>query len=333
MQHNVIGSDIRTQVRALAENYRSIHACLDLDRVARQHAQVPKLATLPDDFGAVADGGRGDSYIIAQRSTRTRAKGITQLVDIITGHSRASSDIVLDLLGGDGLVERVLSSVGRDTLLIVTCDASPFMVQTAWERGIPAVLQRAESSVFRTGSVGGVLLAYGTHHIPVPLRQTVVDEAFRVIQLGGVFVLHDFLAGSPVDTWFTKVVDVYAATGHDYAHFDRDLTKSYLDSAGFVDVEVRLMDDPFVVRGRTEDEAELGLGRYLVDMYGLVGLIEESGPEGAYKLAFELACEIFQYERPGGERHEVRGKYDDPTRSWSMTMPREALVVFGRKPA
>ncbi|MEU7161559.1 class I SAM-dependent methyltransferase [Streptomyces chrestomyceticus] len=87
------------------------------------------------------------------------------------------------------------------------------MAEQAWARGIPAVRQRAESLLFRDASVGGVLLAYGSHYIPVAQRGAVVQEAFQVLQPGGVFVLHDFLTDSPVDVWFRKVVDVYAAIG------------------------------------------------------------------------------------------------------------------------
>ncbi|MFJ3084597.1 class I SAM-dependent methyltransferase [Streptomyces halstedii] len=328
-----MGSDIHGQVRALEEKYPDIYACVDPARVAAQQGQAAAgTSAVPDDFGASSVGGRGESYVVAQQSTRTRAQGIGRLMDIVTGHSRAESKVLIDLLGGDGLVNRVVTLLERDELQIVTCDASPFMVQEAWAQGIPALLQRAESMLFRTGSVGAVMLAYGSHHIPRALRRTVAEEAFRVVQPGGVFVLHDFLAGSPVDTWFSKVVDVYAATGHDLPHFERDETLGYLSDAGFADVELVLMDDPFIVWGLTEEGAELELGRYLVDMYGLVGLVQELGEQGAYRRAFELASDIFRYEGSDGRYDAVRAQYDEVTATWSMTMPRQALVVFGRKP-
>ncbi|MFF3272715.1 class I SAM-dependent methyltransferase [Streptomyces chrestomyceticus] len=176
------------------------------------------------------------------------------------------------MLGGDGLVSRVAALTGRTDTVVATCDASPFMVEQAWARGIPAVRQRAESLLFRDASVGGVLLAYGSHHVPVAQRGTVAQEAFRVLQPGGVFVLHDFLTDSPVDVWFRKVVDVYAATGHDHPHFARDEAAGYLRSAGFEEVGTRLMDDSFVVTGATKEAAQEELGRYMADMYGLAKL-------------------------------------------------------------
>ncbi|GGY37587.1 class I SAM-dependent methyltransferase [Streptomyces djakartensis] len=286
-----------------------------------------------DDFGDTGSGGRGESYVVAQRSTRTRARGINQLVDLVTGNSRAASRILVDLLGGDGLVSRVVALTGRDDAVIATCDASPFMVEQAWASGIPALRQRAESLLFRDESVGGVLLAYGSHHIPVAERGTVAEEAFRVLQPGGIFVLHDFLTDSPVDVWFRKVVDVYAATGHDYPHFERDEAVSCLGSAGFEDVVPVLMDDSFVVSGATKEQAELELGRYMADMYGLEKLYDELGAQDTHRRTFELVCDIFRYEDVAGAYREVQASFDESRSVWTVTMPREALVVSGRKPA
>jgi SAM-dependent methyltransferase len=331
-KRTVNGRDIRGQARALVERYPQLRDRVDPSRVERQLGVAAEDVVHRDDFGSSAEGGRGQSYVVAQRSAHTRAHGIDQLARLFTVRSRAESDVVLDLLGGDGLVARVLALTGRTAPLVITCDASPFMVEEAWARGIPALLQRAESLLFHTESVGGVLLAYGTHHIPEADRRRVADEAFRVIEPGGVFVLHDFLAGSPVDTWFAKVVDVYAATGHDHPHFQYEETESLLTSAGFAEVELLLMDDPFLVTGPTRKQAELELGRYLVDMYGLVTLVDEYGPEGAGRRAFELACDIFQYERPEPDRRAVCAEHDAERDRWKVTMPREALVCVGRKP-
>ncbi|MEU7004581.1 methyltransferase domain-containing protein [Nonomuraea sp. NPDC046570] len=325
----MIGSDVRALVAALKENHPHIYACVDLDRVEQLNETT---ATSTDDFGAASAGGRGDSYIVAQQATLTRAHGVQELVGIITRHGRADSDMVLDLLGGDGLINRVRTSLGHERPLIVTCDASPFMVEAALALGIPAVLQRAEASLFRTSSVGGVLLAYGTHHIGRESRQTVADEAFRVIQPGGVFVLHDFATGSPVDTWFGKVVDAYSATGHRYDHFERDEIASYLHQAGFADVNVITMEDPFQIWGNTADQAEQEMGRYLVNMYGLVKLEAEFGPQEAGRRAMELGRDIFRYAEPDGTFVEAQTEYDETRQMWSTTLPRRALVGYGTKP-
>lgn len=325
----MIGSDIGAQVRSLRDSYPDIYSCLDLERVAEQCGKNSGPATSFDEFGA---DGRGGSYIVAQQSAGARASGIRRLVDIFTQHCRAESRILIDLLGGDGLVSRVVSTFGPDRPLIVTCDASPFMVQAAWARDIPALLQRAEESIFRNESVGGVLLAYGTHHIPPADRQTVVAEAFRILQPGGVLVMHDFLEGSAMGSWFAKVVDAYSVTGHDHSHFASHEIDAHLHAAGFTEVTQLLIDDPFTAQATSREQAELNLGRYLFHMYGLVRLIDEAGTRTPYRRVFELAADIFQYEKPDGTACAMLAEYDRSRSMWSVTMPREAIVGFGRKP-
>ncbi len=180
----MIGTDMSAQVRAPAAEYPEIAACLDPARVAAQCHRDTERPSEQDDFGAADSGGRGESYVAAQRSVMTRARGIGRLLDLVAADRRAPSRLVLDLLGGDGLVSRVAALTGRTDTVVATCDASPFMVDQAWARGIPAVRQRAESLLFRDASVGGVLLAYGSHHVPVAQRGTVAQEAFRGLQPG-----------------------------------------------------------------------------------------------------------------------------------------------------
>jgi SAM-dependent methyltransferase len=328
----VIGADLQAQVRAIAERYPAIFDCIDRDRVRAQQGSESGMLGRSDDFGSSALGGRGESYVAAQRMTLTRAQGISELIGLIVRRCQARSPVLVDLLGGDGLVCRVVSTLSPGDTVVVTCDASPFMVEQAWSGGIPALLQRAESPLFRDESVGSVLLAYGSHHIPPGSRASVASQAYRILQPGGVFLIHDFLPGSPVATWFSKVVDAYSVTGHDYQHYDQDQAVSYLRSAGFTDVQAVAVDDAFTVTGATRDEAELALGRYLVEMYGLVKLVDEYGAEGSFRRAFDMAGDIFRYSEPVGALSRISVRYDRDRGEWSSTMPREAVAILGVKP-
>ncbi|SOD59509.1 Ubiquinone/menaquinone biosynthesis C-methylase UbiE [Streptomyces zhaozhouensis] len=328
----MIGTELHTQVEALETHAPAVHRLVDPARVARQAGREAGRARPADAFGAASGGGRGESYIAAQRALHTRRHGITQLLDLLTADHPAPSPVVLDLLGGDGLVAKVVAEWDEPRPTIVTCDASPFMVEAAWADGVPALRQRAEEMLFRDASVDGVLLAYGSHHLSREQRGAAAREAFRVLGAGGAFVLHDFLTGSPMDTWFAKVVDAYSRTGHDHEHFDRAETEGYLRDAGFADVRLTLLDDPFVATGASRREAELALGAYLVNMYGLVELVAEHGERTAHARAFELAADIFRYERPDGGTWEIRTVPDEERGTWTTTMPREALVAVGRRP-
>jgi len=238
---------------------------------------------------------------------------------------------VVDLLGGDGLVRRVCSLLGFSDLEIITCDASPLMVEAAWASGIPALLQRAERMLFRSESVDAVLLAYGTHHIDPGARLGVVEEAYRVLRSGGTFVLHDFLVGSPVDRWFSEIVDRYSLTGHKYAHFTRDEIREYLIKAGFGSVEVLEIDDPYMATGKDPKEAELRVGEYLVDMYGLRKAQENLGDAAAFRWAATQAKEMFRYPAEDGAMLESVTEYVEQMNAWRCTIPRRAIIGVAEK--
>ena len=181
-----LAADFAAQVEKLRRRYPAIHSKLDLGLVAEWQADLSTNPPLDrDDFGAT---GRGESYAQAQVSNeRAREVGIVRLLELmrhdLAGVRAAGNEsgpaTIADLLGGDGLVRRVGRAAGLTDLEIVTCDASPYMTRIAWELHGPALLQRAERHLFATGSLDGVLLAYGSHHVPPDLRSTVVAESYR----------------------------------------------------------------------------------------------------------------------------------------------------------
>ncbi|MEV5749482.1 class I SAM-dependent methyltransferase [Actinoallomurus sp. NPDC052308] len=332
----VPGNDLRAQIEQLRRHSPGVYRRIDLDRVESWEYERARNGAHRDDFDADTAGGRGSSYVRAQvLNVDARAYGIGRLMELMRPapgeQDTADRRTIVDLLGGNGLVRQVCARLGIPDVEVVTCDASPHMVQTAWAAGIPALLQRAERQLFQTESVDGVLLAYGSHHIPAEDRGVVAEDAYRVLRRGGTFLLHDFEAGSPMDTWFTTVVDPYSQTGHEFAHFTADEIQEYLIKAGFDTYEVVEIDDPYTAVGETPETAELNLGEYLVNMYGLCRIQESLGEQEAFRWALDRAKQIFQYDN--GDDEPLRGtlEYDSDLRSWRMTIPRKALVGVGRR--
>jgi SAM-dependent methyltransferase len=175
-----------------------------------------------------------------------------------------------------------------------------------------------------------VLIAYGSHHIAPADRAEVVHECYRVLRPDGVLVLHDFLVGSQMDEWFSKVVDPYSVTGHQFEHFTHDQICGYLSAAGFSVYEVIDMADPYVVSGATERDAELALGRYLLDMYGLAEIDSVWG-RYADRWVIERTKEIFRYLRESCKPHEFAAVFAASVGVWRSTIPRVAVVGVGRK--
>jgi SAM-dependent methyltransferase len=331
--HTVVVEDQRSQLLALQKTWPHVYALVDEERALGFEADEDR-----DDFGSAQQGGRGESYVAAQQACpEARITGIRALMGLVVGSPGGERPIVLDLLGGDGLLHRVCARPDMPDVTVMTCDASSFMVARAWAAGVPAVRQHAQRQIFRSGSVDGALLAYGSHHVPESERQAVADEAWRVLRPGGRFVLHDFAEGSPMAIWFQKVVDEESTTGHRYAHFTADWLRECLTRSGFHDVTTNWVFDPIVVTGTSEDEAQAAMGHYLVQMYGLDKLVRAHGEKGASIAAFELARAIFYWETPtafdGMESHvrECVVERLGPSK-WQCVLPRFSLVAVGTKP-
>lgn len=334
--HGVVTGDQRSQLRALRDTWPHVYALIDEERALSLADEERALGLAADgdrdDFGSAEQGGRGESYVAAQQAyPEARVTGIGQLMALVVGPAGADRPVVLDLLGGDGLLHRVCRRPDLPDATVVTCDAASFMVARAWAAGVPAVWQRAQRQVFRSGSVDGVLLAYGSHHVPEPERQDVTDEAWRVLRPGGRFVLHDFAEGSPTAVWFRDVVDRQSATGHRCAHFTADRMREGLVRSGFHSVTMNRVFDPIVVTGTSKRGARAALGRYLVQMYGLDKLVAAHGHEGASMVAFELARRIFRFDGMGDHVRECAVERLGPSQ-WRCILPRFALVAVGTKP-
>ncbi|MFJ6836729.1 class I SAM-dependent methyltransferase [Streptomyces sp. NPDC091209] len=324
-------ADMADHLNRLGRAAPDLHACVDPERARAWARRLARTADLKDDFGEDEDGGRGASYIRAQaRNLTARAQGIQHLLSLVPARADHRPAVVVDVLGGDGLLRRVANARRLTGLSLLTCDASPYMVRAAWAANCPALVQRADRLLMRDGSVDAVLVAYGSHHIAAEDRAELVHEAYRVLRPGGVLLLHDFLVGSPMDAWFRDVVDPYSRTGHAFDHFTREELWGYLTKAGFESGEVTEMADPYVATAATAPEAELELGRYLLDMYGLTG-IERRHPADAPRHTVELAKTIFRDERADGSLETYSVVYDTTARAWTCTMPRTAVLAIGRK--
>lgn len=283
--------------------------------------------------------GRGDSYREAQRQLGVRERGMRRLLELAMGGispQRVPAGFrLLDVLGGDGTVAKTVSwrwGVSPADSWILTADLSTRMVNQAAADGFPAICQPAQRMTLRDGMFDAVLIAYGTHHIPPADRVDVYREAGRVLKPGGRLVVHDFETGGPVDRWFSEVVHKYSTAGHDYTHFHRAELHRDLTAAGFADIAVQEVYDPFEVRADTATAARDQLCDYVFDMYGLVGLHAES-PDQTHRRdrTEELAATCLRYgpDSPA-EVAELTVRPDGADHL--AVLPRVALTGLGVKP-
>lgn len=203
--------------------------------------------------------------------------------------------------------------------LMVTNDLSPHMFTRAGAWGFPTREDaRRLSRTFHPGAFDGVLFAYGTHHIDD--MGTALAEGFAVVKPGGTVVAHDFFDEGPAGQWFHRIVDKRSKTGHDFPHIGPVQMATHLLRAGFRDVRLHEIQDPFLfVSAPGERRArELALG-YIMGMYGL----EQGFPNGVDELE-DAIREILTYPEVG-EVPAFAGDF--------VYIPRRAVVAVARRPA
>jgi SAM-dependent methyltransferase len=186
----------------------------------------------------------------------------------------SSSYKILDVLGGGGTVARFLSTLGTPTPTVITADLSQLMIGACRAKGLPYVRQSAARSLFRDNVLDGVLIAYGSQLLDQPTRQLAVSEAQRTLKPEHRLVLHAFEVGGHVARFFDEVVHPYSRTGHPHDHFTRAGILDHFTQAGFRDIRLFDMSDPFILHGRTPQDAKLNALRHLHGMYDLVKGVE-----------------------------------------------------------
>lgn len=312
-------------LRAIATLHPQLHSALDFGRPGAERA-LGLLAATSSEFDS-DHNGRGDSYRRAQQDALVRWTGIRTLLGLI---SPAPSALVLDVLGGDGTLARAAGSRTESLeskLAIVTSDLSGPMIDRALAQGLSAVRQAAEFLFLRDGSMHGVLLAYGTHHIGPEHRSAAVAEAVRVTRPGGRVVVHDFDDSSPMAAFFAQVVHAHAAGGHAYAHFSRAELATLFRDAG---LRARVLDlyDPLIVRAETAAGAKARMCRYVGDMYGVA---EHFASMGDVEAAWRLLERHFDHSsyRPGAD--VVRPAVYRQDGQFVAEVPRMAIVATAQK--
>jgi SAM-dependent methyltransferase len=318
----------------------ALYERLSLDRILANREIFRQIDSMSRTFEGSDKGGRGDSYRRTQvRYPMARAAAIKSLFCTLLPADGSSGPrkYILDVLGGNGTLTRTMRMVTPPEQMpeIFTGDIAGSMVTDALARGFPAVRQPAQSLLLADRTMDGVIFAYGTHHVPVSDRLTVLTEAHRVLRPGGRVLVHDFVENSPTARWYSEILDKYTTTGHDCVHFTQAGIRALLEAAGFTNVCVTKIYDPCTIWADHPDQAWTRLLAYLVDLFSLEGLRPKDGQasQDHWRMVREIISPYAEYltDDDAMDRQLDPIKIFHGNGRYAAELPRVALVATGDK--
>lgn len=151
---------------------------------------------------------------------------------------------VLDVACGTGRTLRMIRGALPKTSLFGT-DLSPAYLRKANQLlseipgELPQLLQaNAEELPYLDNYFHGISSVFLFHELPAIARQRVIEEAFRVLQPGGVFVICDSIQATDSPE-FKIMMENFPAIFHEpyYRHYTTDNLEERLEKAGFVNIQ------------------------------------------------------------------------------------------------
>ncbi|MGL6337646.1 MAG: class I SAM-dependent methyltransferase, partial [Waterburya sp.] len=152
---------------------------------------------------------------------------------------------VLDIACGTGRTLKMIRAALPKVSLCGT-DLSPAYLRKANQLlseipgELPQLLQaNAEKLPFLDNYFQGLTSVFLFHELPASARQEVINEAFRILQPGGVFVICDSMQAIDSPD-FQVMMNNFPAIFHEpyYRHYTTDNLEERLTTAGFTNIEV-----------------------------------------------------------------------------------------------
>ena len=185
-------------------------------------------------FGGSADAMR-------RRILAPLKQGLASFTDVSPRQIR-----VLDVACGTGRTLKAIRSTLPQASLFGT-DLSPTYLRKANELllqipgELPQLVQaNAEELPYLDNYFHAVTSVFLFHELPASARQNVINECFRVVKPGGIFIICDSIQLSDAPE-LQPIMENFSETFHEpyYRHYISDDLTERLKKAGFVDIEIQ----------------------------------------------------------------------------------------------
>jgi ubiquinone/menaquinone biosynthesis C-methylase UbiE len=162
---------------------------------------------------------------------------------------------ILDVACGTGRTLRQIRATFPQASLHGT-DLSPAYLRKANQLlsenpgELPQLLQaNAEALPYADEYFHGVSSVFLFHELPAPARQNVIDQCYRILQPGGVFVICDSIQAIDSPDYI-PMMENFTAMFHEpyYRHYTQDDLVARLQKAGFsqIDTQIHFMSKYWV---------------------------------------------------------------------------------------
>lgn len=337
-------SPIAEQLDYLECRHPGAHSLLDLDVVRDPERMADHCEHLGKIVGHAEfdEDKRGRAYRDRQMQVplarETGDRKILGVLNTIPGGLTYRS-VGTDLIGGNGTTARVAAKLmpARHCPYVISSDPCYDMVEDALAQNLPAVWQSAQSTLFDSGVLDFVVASRGFHHPDTAARPAIAIESHRILKKNGLVLYVDFEEGSPTAQWYRHGLHAFTETGHQFDHFTRDGFRELLTGAGFSDVSVFEIYDPFIFRAETPETARNRLLEHLVTMFGMVRLnqeVNESEADFWDRIDATLApYSTFSSSDIAFDPEAVRrfSVFQESPGIWRAEFPRVALCASGVK--
>lgn len=228
------------------------------------------------DHGGFSHGEVAEKYSRNQLDEEyflSRAIGYKSLSELLQRKKIWNNEhILLDFLAGNGTFSRVAKALFKETPRYIGHDVSLEIALEGMKNGEAIIYGDIRNSIIKDELADFGICAYGSHHIPINMRQEFINNCYKKLKPSGSFIFQDFETNTTTARWYSEVINTYRPCGHRYKHFYKEELVYFFKQATFSEISIEYIYDPFILKANREepkDDLRLRFYEYLISLFSL----------------------------------------------------------------